>query len=77
MNIVTMKCSTSTIESKLIILEFITSKITSRKLNKDNCLLWRKTVEINLTGRVKKNHLYMEPTSSKTDEWEQRSCCSI
>ena len=52
-----MAYSTSMIESigsKPIVPEFITSKITDRKLNRDNYLQWRKIVEINLTGHEKK-----------------------
>ena len=56
-------------ESKLIISEFITSKIIDRKLNGDNYLQQRKIVEINLTGHEKKNYLYTDPPCSKTDEW--------
>jgi len=45
-------------ESKPIVPEFITSKITDIKLNGDNYLQWRKIVEINLIGHGKKSHLY-------------------
>ena len=51
-----------------IVAEFITSKITYRKLNGDNYLQWRKIVEINVTDRGKKSHLYTNPPCSKTDE---------
>ena len=45
-------------EPKPFVPEFISIKITDRKLNGDNYLQWRKIVEINLTGRGKKSHLY-------------------
>ena len=66
-----MAYSTSMIESigsKPIVPEFITSKITDRKLNRDNYLQQREIVEINLTGRGKTSHMYMDPFGSKMNE---------
>jgi len=40
-------------------------------LNGNDYLQWRKIIEINLTGRGKKSHLYTDHPSSKIDEWER------
>lgn len=39
-----------------------------RKLNGDNYLQWRKAVQINLTDRRKKSHLYTDSPSSSKDK---------
>ena len=62
---------TESTKHKLIVPEFITSKITHMKLNVDNCLQWRKIVKINLTCRGKKSSMSTYPPSSKMDEWER------
>lgn len=66
------KIKAESTEPKLIVLQFITSKITSRKLNGDNYLRCLKIVEINFTGHVNKSHLYKDPSNSKWMNWSKR-----
>ena len=61
---------TESAEPKPIVPKFIT-KITHRDLNGDNYLQWKRIVEINLTDCEKNSHLYTDPPSFKTDEWER------
>ena len=59
---------TESAELKPIVPKFITSKITDKKLNRDNYLQQREIVEINLTGRGKTSHMYIDPFGSKMNE---------
>ena len=59
---------TKSAELKPIVPKFITSKITDKKLNRDNYLQQREIVEINLTGHGKTSHMYMDPFGSKMNE---------
>lgn len=67
--------NSNSIKSKIVIPEFITSKISDRKLNGDNYIKWRKIVEIYLIGHEKKCHLYSDlPSSEKMNGSEKASC---
>jgi len=57
--------------------EFITSKITDRKLNGDNYLQWRKIVEINLSGYGKKSRIYTWILLVLRRMSGARECCSL
>lgn len=62
--------SKSTRKQKLVVPEFIISKITNRKLNTDKYFQWINTAEIYMISQGKKSPLYVDSPIHKTDEWE-------
>ena len=58
---------------KSVVQEFVSRKITDRKLSVDgqNCLQWKKIVEVHVRGRGNKRYLAEPPQEPMTNEWER------